>query len=156
MATSSKAIKLAAELADELRKRVSSYASIVEGFDSNGFPTIALSDGSAATTEDSVYIRVRPRDWALATDVLGTAQRVYTPSVVQIAVEGPASGLGLGRYVSIAHLWAVIITCGKRGARTEYWEETNGTAPSVTTFDTASKMLASQEPELYYPLLDSQ
>ncbi len=92
MATSSKAIKLAAELADELRKRVSDYV-ITEGFDASGFPTISLTaDATPATTEDNVFIRVRPRDWALATDVLGTAQTVYTPSVIQIiALRRPRS-----------------------------------------------------------------
>jgi hypothetical protein len=151
-----KQVKLADELVDELRKRVSSYANIATGFDSNGWPTIALNDGAPATTEDSVFIRVRPRDWNLQKDVLGLDQTVFVPSVIQIAVEGPSSGVGLGRYISVAHLWAIILTCGKRGTRIEYWSETNTTAPSVTTFDTASKMLASQEPDLDWPLLSSQ
>jgi len=155
MAANKKCLALAAELADELRKRVSNYASFTESFDANGFPTISLNDGSAATTEDNVFIRVRPREWALATDVLGTAQTVYTPSVIQIAVEGPSSGVGLGRFVSVAHLFAILNACGLRGTRVEYWSETNGTVPSATTFNTASKMLASFE-DLYWNMQSSQ
>jgi hypothetical protein len=150
-----KQVKLADELVDELRKRVSSY-TFTTGFDSNGWPTIALNDGSAATTEDNVFIRIRPRDWSLQKDVLGLDQTVFVPSVIQLAVEAPSSGLGLARYVTIAHALAVLVTCAKRGTRLEYWEETNGTAPSVTTFDTANKQKTSIEPELDWPLLASQ
>lgn len=155
MAANKKCLALAADLADELRKRVSNYASIVESFDANGFPTIALDDGSAATTEDAVFIRVRPRDWPLATDVLGTAQTVYTPSVIQIAVEAPATGVGLARFVSIAHAIAILASCVMRGARVEYWEEANGTIPSATTFNTASKLKTSFE-DLYWNMQSSQ
>jgi hypothetical protein len=155
--TSTKAIKLAADLADELRQRLgTTYSLIVEGFDANGFATISLSDGSAATTEDNIFICVRPRDWSLQKDIIGHDQPVYTPSVIQLAVEAPASGVGLARFVTIAHALTVLAACLKRGARTEYWEETNGTVPSITTFNTASKMKASNEPDLDYPLLSSQ
>jgi hypothetical protein len=151
-----KQVKLADELVDELRKRLSGYI-VTTGFDASGWPTISLTaDATPATTEDNVFIRVRPRDWALQKDVLGLDQTVFVPSVIQLAVEGPSSGVGLGRFVSVAHLWALILTCGKRGTRIEYWSETNGTVPSVTTFNTAAKMLASQEPELDWPLLASQ
>jgi hypothetical protein len=156
MATSKKALELAAELADELRKRVSSYASITETSDASGNPLITLSDGSAATTEDTVVIRVSPRDWALAKDVLGSAQTVYTPSVIAVAVEGPTSGLGLARYVSVAHAWAIFATCAKRGTLLEYWESDNGTVASETTFATAANKKTSVEAELYWPLLSSQ
>jgi len=148
--------KLAAELVDELRKRVSNYI-ITEGFDSNGWPTILLAaDSGPATTEDVVFIRVRPRDWNLAKDIIGNDQVVYTPSVIQVAVEGPTSGKGLGRYVSAIHLFSVLTTCSKRGTRLEYWEEPNGDDPDVTTFTDASNMITSIEPDLDWPLLSSQ
>jgi len=151
-----KQVKLADELVDELRKRVSTYI-ITTGFDANGWPTISLTnDATPATTEDNVYIRVRPRDWNLQKDVLGLDQTVFVPSVIQLAVEAPSSGVGLGRFVGKARLLALLLTCGKRGTRFEYWEETNGSIPAVTTFDTGSKMIASQEPDLDWPLLSSQ
>jgi len=156
MAANKKALALAAELADELRKRVSSYASILEGFDGSGNPTIQLSDGTPATTEDTVFIRIVPRDWTLTKDVLGTTQTVYTPNVIQVAVEGPASGLGLERFVSVAHAVAINNAVARRGCRVEYWEEPNGAAPAATTFNTASNLKASDEPSLYWPMLSSQ
>lgn len=157
MPANKKALELAAELADELRKRFSvAYSSIVEGFDANGNPTIALNDGTPATTEDAVFIRITPRDWGLTKDVLGSAQTVYTPNTIQIAVEATATGLGLAGFVSNAHALAIFNAIARRGCRVEYWQETNGTAPSVTTFDTANKLKATDEPSLYWPLLSSQ
>jgi hypothetical protein len=156
--TSTKSQKLALELSDELRQRVSSYASIVDGFDANGFATISLNDGSAATTEDNVFICVRPRDWNLQKDIVNNTQPVYTPSVIQIAVEAGTGGNAscIAAYVSKAHWLALSSTCSKRGTRVEYWEETNGTVPTITTFNTGTKLIASFEPDLYFPLLSSQ
>lgn len=153
--TSTKATKLAAELADELRQRLgTTYASIIEGFDANGFSTIQLSDGAPATTEDTIYIVVRPRDWSLTKDIIGHDQPVYTPTVIQVAVE--ANGNGIAPYVTKAHWLAVENVCAKRGTRLEYWEETNGTPPSITTFNTGTKLIASWEPDLFFPMLSSQ
>ncbi len=151
-----KQVKLADELVDELRKRVSDYV-FTTGFDANGWPTISLTaDATPATTEDNVFIRIRPRDWNLQKDVLGLDQTVFVPSVIQLAVEAPASGVGLARFTSIAHALSLLTTCSKRGTRFEYWEETNGTVPTITTFNTGSKLKASIEPELYWPLIESQ
>ena len=155
MATTKKALAIRDELIDALRKRVSNYGSIVEGFDSSGNPTIALNDGTAATTEDNVFIRVTPRDWALTKDILGSAQQVYTPHVIQLAVETSATATGIMDYASVAHAIAILGEVVERGCRFEYWEETNGTIPSATTFDTASKLKASYE-SLYWPMLSSQ
>jgi hypothetical protein len=152
---SQKAYELAQELFDELKIRCPEYTNQVLSFDSNGNPTIELDNGSPATTQDNVFIRVEPRDWTLSKDVLGLAANVYTPSTIQLAVEGPPSGLGLGRYVSIAHLFAIITSIAERGALFQYWEETNGTVPTVTTFATASKLKTSHE-SLYFPLISSQ
>jgi hypothetical protein len=157
MATTKKALELAAELADELRKRVSDYASITESSDASGNPLITLNaDASPATTEDVVVIRVRPRTWELAKDVLGTAQTVYTPHVIDVATEVSGVATGIMDYVSVAHALQILTSCAKRGTRLELWEETNGTIPSETTFATAAKMKASIEAELYWPLLSSQ
>lgn len=151
---SQKANELAQELYDELIKRCPEYTNAVLSYDSNGNPTIELDDGSPATTEDNVFIRLMPRDWSLIKDVLGLAQNVYTPTTIQVAVEANGT-TGLGHYVSQAHLFAIITSIAERGARFEYWEETNGTIPSVTTFNTASKLKTYHE-SLYFPLLSSQ
>jgi len=157
MPTNYKAHALFAELVDELRKRVSDYASITESVDANGFDVVTLAaDATPATTEDIVVIRVRPRTWDLTKDVLGSAQNVYTPSVIDVATEVSGVATGIMDYVSVVHALAVLTTCAKRGTRLELWEETNGTIPSATTFNTAGKLKTSIEPELYWPLLASQ
>ncbi len=158
MATTKKALELSAELADELRKTCSDYASITESSDASGNPLITLAaDATPATTEDIVVLRVRPRTWELAKDVLGSSQTVYTPHVIDVACESSAvDTTGLLDYVTLAHALKILAAVAKRGTRVEYWQEAIGTIPSVTTFDTASKMKTSVEPELYWPLLSSQ
>jgi hypothetical protein len=74
--------------------------------------------------------------------------------VIQIAAE--ANGAGTAPFVTKAHWLTVSATCEKRGTRVEYWEETNGTPPSITTFNTANKQITSFEPDLYFPMLSSQ
>ena len=150
-----KQVKLADELVDELRKRCSTYI-FTTGFDANGWPTISMTaDATPATTEDNVFIRIRPRDWDLNKDIIGNDQIVYVPSVIQIATEANGTP-ALMLYVTKAHALAVLAACLKRGCRTEIWEETNGSVPAVTTFATANKQKTANEPDLDWPLLSSQ
>ena len=160
MSANKKALEISAELADELRKRVSSYASIVEGFDTAGMPTIALDDGSEATTEDSVFIRVTPRSWPLTNDVLGLSQTVYTPSVIQIVTETGTTDRPWF-YVSIAHITAILGAVFQRGTRVEIWETANGTVPNTVTpaadpTQLSGATLKTSFESLYWPLLSSQ
>ncbi len=157
MATTKKALELAAELADELRKTCSDYDTITESSDASGNPLITLAVATPSSTEDIVVLRVRPRTWALATDVLGLAQTVYTPHVIDVASESSAADtVGILDYVTLAHALKILAAVVKRGCRVEYWQEAINTIPSVTTFATASKMKTAVEPELYWPLLSSQ
>lgn len=165
MSANQKTIELSAELADELRKRfATAYTSIKESFDSSGTPTIDLSDGSEATTEDAVFIRTAPRSWALTKDVLGLAQTVYTPSVIQIVTEAGTGGNAscFAAYVSKAHVLALLETVGARGTRVEYWETANGTIPNTVTPAadptqlSGATLIASFEASLYFPLQSSQ
>lgn len=160
MSANKKVLELSAELADELRKRVSDYAQITEGFDSAGFPTILLGPATPATTNDTVYIRTTPRSWNLTNDVLGLPQTVYTPSVIQIVTEEGTTDI-TAFYVTIAHYLAISGAVLQRGTRVELWETANGTVPSTVTPATDPTQLtgatlkASFE-SLYWPLLSSQ
>lgn len=147
-----KSVAIAAEIKDELAKRLSSML-ITEGKDSNQNPTILI--GAAATGATGAFIRVKA-DWddnTATVDGLGLAQRVYTPHIVQIAFE--ANFEGTTDNVLDTNYWAVMLpivaTCLSRGTKVEVWVETNGTAPSVTTFNTASKKKAEHR-DLYNPL----
>jgi hypothetical protein len=161
MSVNKKVQELSAELADELRKRASSYTSIVESFDTAGMPTIALDDGSEATTEDSVFIRTTPRSWNLTNDVLGLPQTVYTPSVIQIVTETGTSDTPWF-YQSFAHITAILGAVFFRGTRVEIWETAHGTVPNTVTPATDPTQLTgatlktSYEASLYFPLQSSQ
>ena len=155
MSINSKAIAIAHEIADELAKRLS--ITVTEGFDTNGNPTILAGAASAGST--GAFIRVKT-DWSdnsAQVDGLGFAQRVYTPHIVQVAFE--ANYAGATDNVADTNAWPVLLpvlgTVLARGAKTEVWLETYGSAPSVTTFDTANKKKAEFR-DLYNPLLNQQ
>lgn len=153
---SAKSQALAHDIADELKKRLAFLTSTItlkEGADSNGDATISIDDGSPATTEKVVFIRVKALDWNLGTNVVGLTAEVYTPSIVQIATEAVTTN---GTFLAPDDLLQLLGTCLARGARTEWWQETNGTAPSVTTFNTASKLKSTWNPTLYGNMRGSQ
>lgn len=146
---SAKSHAIAHQLADELKKRLpflTSTITVQESADANGDATITVNDGTGATTEKVVFIRVKAIDWALSLNSIGLTSEVFTPSVVQIALEAVATN---GTYLAYTDLFQLLSTCTSYGARTELWMETNGTAPSVTTFNTASKKQSTWEPTLY-------
>lgn len=160
MSANKKVLELSAELADELRKRVSDYVQITEGFDTAQFPTILLGPATPATTNDTVLIRTTPRSWNLTNDVLGLPQTVYTPSVIQVITEQGTSDRPWF-YVSIAHITAILGAVYQRGTRVEIWETANGTIPTAVTpasdpTQLSSATLKSSFESLYWPLLSSQ
>jgi hypothetical protein len=149
MATTYKSQAIAHELADRLKKRLAFLTSTItlkEGVDSSGNPTISIDDGTAATTEKNVFIRVQPIDWALATDILGLSANEYAPHVCQVATEAVTTN---GTYLSPDDLMQLLLTCASMGTKMEWWQETNGTVPTVTTFSTASKRKSECWPDLY-------
>jgi hypothetical protein len=160
MSANKKCLELSAELADELRKRVSDYVQITESFDSAGMPAITIGPATPATTNDTVYIRTTPRSWNLTNDALGLAQTVYTPSVIQLVTEEGTTDKPFF-YVTIVHMLAILGASLQKGTRLELWETANGTVPTTVTPGTDTTQLtgatfkASFE-SLYWPLLSSQ
>jgi hypothetical protein len=151
-----KAIEISAELADELRKRLpflSSTVTLQEGADANGNPTITIGDSTAASTEKNVFIRVKPIDWSLSTNIIGQTSEVFGPHIVQVATEARATNAS---YLAATDLLTLLGSVLRRGCRTEWWQETNGTVPTVTTFNTAAKMVAAFDPEFYHTMRASQ
>jgi hypothetical protein len=152
MATTKKALQLANELADELRKRCADYGEIIEGFDANGFPYIRLSDGAPATHDDTVLIRVRPREWALATDIIGNAQTVYALSKIEIIVEADTGNAVMAPWVSIPHIMDILSAATLRGCLVEYRETAEATVPAIA----ASTTLVHSFEDLYWNMQSSQ
>ncbi len=155
--TSSKAQGIAHDLADKLRQRGSAGSlatayggaiPVVEGFDANGNPTISI--GTLTAGSEGAFIHVEAQPWPLGTDALGLAAAVYSPTVIQVAIEA-ISALGV-LPVTLALLTTILGEAAERHCRLELWTETSGTAPSITTFNTASKQQAAFE-DFQYPMV---
>jgi hypothetical protein len=151
---SAKAIAIAHNLASNLTQRFSTDASlsgsangVVEGFDSNGNPTIKAGSGTA--TQANFFIRVEPQAWG-GTDVLGNASNIFTPTVIQIAWEA-VSGAGANP-LSVQEKISLLGESLPTGCRVEVWESATGIAPTVTTLGTPSNRQAVFE-SLQYPLV---
>jgi hypothetical protein len=152
---SAKANKLALELGDRLKKRLPSTFVFTEAFDTNGDATLSITaDSTPATTEQNIFIRVKAIAWALTKNVLGLDQEVFTPSVVQLAIE--AGDDATDQFLADTTLLYVLGEVMTLGTRVELWKETNGTVPAVTTFNTANKQKAVYEASLYFPMQAAQ
>lgn len=151
MSTSHKAIALARELADTLKKRLSTLA-FSEGFDTDGAPLIIIGDGVAG--DANAVIKVNTINWPLAKDVLGLNQTVFTPHVIQVATEAnPAGGAGADPLSpqQLLSIWGDVLL---KGTRAEWYQSTSGVAPTASTYGTPSNLKASYD-NLYYPMTSS-
>lgn len=153
MATSAKSLRLAAELADELAKRLAALGVVSSISASSGFPLIQV--GTSGAGNPGGLIRVRPVDWSLTPNIIGSVNEVYTPHVIQLVTEANPS-LGAGADVNTpAQLLAMLGACLYRGTRVEWWNSASGVAPTETTLGTGTNLKASYE-SLYYPMTSTQ
>jgi hypothetical protein len=150
---SAKSQALAHEIADELKKRLSSL-TLVEGFDSNGDATITLGSGTAG--QKNAFIRVKAIDWTLAKNIIGLQAEVFGPSVIQFATEKNYEGAtdNVTDILGPAELLPLLGTLLGKSARVEWYRSTNGTAPTVSTITGAPA--ASWENSLYWGMKASQ
>ena len=157
MATTKKAIELSAELADELKKRVSAgFVSIVESSDSNGDPVITLSDGTPAAGEQVAIIRTKAMPWTLATDVLGLAAGRYTPHIMEICLEGVGAAGTSAPILTSANLLPLLATVAKRGTQVDLYITATTVVPSISGSTMAGTLGSSYQPELYWGMLAMQ
>lgn len=148
---SKKAQVLAHNLASELKIR--STLAIVEGYDTNGDPTITVGDGVAG--HRNAVIRVKSISWPLAQDALGLADSVYAVNVMQVCTEAnPTSGAGADILLNQDQL-DLMLCIGRRGTTVEWYVSTNGTAPATAQM-TSGNLQASYVPELKWDILASQ
>ena len=154
-----KAVEIARELADELKKRITTMPVQVESMDANGNVVLTLSaDATPAAGEKVAVIRVKPIDWSLAKDVLGNAQRVYTPDVIQLCTELNFAGTtdNVADILTATELLPLLGTILARGTRVEWHQTANGTVPSVAAIDAGTNLKASYEALLYWGMKASQ
>ena len=143
MSTSYKAQAIAAQLKADLIAR---GFSVVAGLDASSNPT--LSVGTMTTGSQNCFIRVTPMA-SINTDILGLAQNVFTPHVVQIALEESAAA-GLA-FLLPGSLMKILGECSKTGVRNELYMRATGQAVAVGDI-TSANLLATWDMSLQYPL----
>ena len=149
-----KALELAHEAADKLKLRFSGKV-VTEGFDTDGLPTITINDGTPATTEMNIFVKINLQSWSTAKDILGNAANIYAPLTVQIVTEAPASGAGIGVYLSVQNALDIAGELILRGSRVEWYQSANGTVPVAASI-TSVNLKAAFQPDLYNPLTSQQ
>lgn len=151
MSTTAKALALAAELGDELHKRLPAL-TYTTSTDTDGSPLIKF--GAATAGAAGFLIKVRPVDWPLAQNVLGTAATIYTPHTCQIVTEAnPSAGAGADINTPAITL-AMLAATTKRGTKVEWYNSANGN--SVDPSDITSGNLVATWDDLYFPMMASQ
>lgn len=150
MATTYKAGAIAHELADRLKVRtLGNSQGVSESVDSNDSnPTITI--GTLASTNRCALLKVKPVDWPLVKDVLGLAQNVYTPHVIQILIEAaPLGGL------TTADKLDLLAQVASMGTIVEIYETASGGFVSGD-LGTASKLKETYHPDQWHQLVSAQ
>lgn len=152
MATTQKAIELSAYLAEALALRLSALAQSTS-FDTDGNPLISVGSGTAG--QKNLIVKVMPTPWPNAKDSLGNSAIQYTPHTVRLATEASAAA-GVGTIFSTQDVLHFIGEILGKGCRVEWYQSANGVAPTATTINDSTKLQASFELSLQYPLIQSQ
>jgi hypothetical protein len=146
MATTQKAVDLARDIAAELTLRLSAM-TVTSLTHTDGHPYITVTeDATPASGEGVVIIKVRPMAWPLATDVLGNAAQVYSPTVIQVCTEKNYAGatdnvvdnLTLSGSTSEQVLLPVLGTCLAKGCIFEWYVTDYGTVPAIAEITSAN------------------
>lgn len=145
MNASYKSVALRDELASNLAVRLSSLAR-TKGFDSNQFPTLQV--GTGAIGSQSAFIRIKPLD-SINVDVLGLAQNVFTPHIVQLVLE--MSSVTDVQLLTMQTLGILMPALAAIGARLEVYMSANGNAADVADI-TAGNLKSTFDLQVQYPL----
>lgn len=152
MATTAKALAWREEIAAELRLRLSAIAQ-TKAFASDQAPTLLL--GTGLTTTDSVFIKIAPVT-SLQVDVLGLAQTVFTPHVIQMVIEANYEGatdtvLDVGTWATRLAVIGVLVS---KGVKVELYVMANGSTLSASGI-TSGNLKATFENHVQYPGMTS-
>lgn len=150
MATTYKAQAMSKELADRLKARLNGALTLVQGFDTDQNPYIEIGAGAAG--QPNAIIKVMPVDWPLAQDVLGLTANAYTPHKICVVTEAVNTN---GSYLTRAQQLLIFGQVSLMGSRVEHYNSANGDDPDLDDIVPA-KLVASFEPDLYYPMISSQ
>ena len=153
MSTTAKAIELAHELADILKKRTG--AVVTEGFDASTdgpHPTLLVGPGTIGSA--SAFIRIKPTDWPLSLNVIGLAGQVYATHTLQLVTEAnPTAGAGAD-ILTPQLVLSILGESTKLATRVEWYNSANGNAPEVSDI-IVGNLVAKWESDLYWGTLAS-
>lgn len=147
MANSAKALVIRDTLAQDIYARTG--LTVVKGLDASNFPQLLV--GTLTSTSQGAYVRIKQLD-SLNTDVLGLTQNVFTPHVIQVALE--MSTITNVSYLTVHNFSLLLGELMKMGTRVELYVRAQGTAPSVSDI-TAANLAATWETSLQYPMMAS-
>jgi hypothetical protein len=142
-----KSAAIARNLADNLAVRLPLLV-VTSGTDASGNPTVNVNDGTPATTENNLFLRVLEMP-SLGLDSLGNAQQSYGPHVIQMAME-TSTLAGLGFPTDAVRL-SVMGEVLQMSTRVEVYLEANGTVPSVSSL-LAANLVATFENLRFAPM----
>ena len=125
-----KQVELAVSLSDSLKRR---GFTVVQGFDTNGLPTVALGAGTAGS--QSAFIRVKAVD-SIGQDSLGLTQRSFGPHVIQVVLE--TSTIANVALLTEVNKLAVMGEVLGRGTRVELYMSANTNAVDVSDITTGN------------------
>ena len=146
MATSYKALAVAQQIFSTMSVRAAAASlACTQSLDTDGNPLIYLGAGSNGG--QNALIKIQPASWPLATNSLGTAEAPFVPTIALLATE--TSGTALTSIDTVVTLSIALGELMSRSLRVEWYLSANGTAPSASTFATASNLKATFDPNLY-------
>jgi hypothetical protein len=132
MSTLKKALVLSRSIAANLSLRFAEtpVLTVVETLDASGNPVITVSDGTPATTENVLVLRIIEMP-SIGTNSVGVAQDSYGPHIAQVALEQASglTGVALTQEVVKMRVWSEL---AKAGLRTEVYIRANGAAPTTS------------------------
>lgn len=153
MATTAKAIALAAELADRLKFRSAALAALtfVASFDTDANPLIAI--GTQASSDARAFlVKVMPVPWLLSQDILGNSAIQYTPHVIKVLKEAASTGVTSG---DILQVLAQVVDMG---CEVKLYESSHGGGVVLADINDETKLVTGGDrwSDLYRPLISSQ
>ena len=135
------------KLVEELKMRLPQYF-YAQGSDSNGFPTLLISQSSTpAAGENNAFIKIVNAPTAFV-DSINSPQSTFSPNICQIVEEKAASGNGTVLSSSFAAQldWCLI----RQGTIDQWYTRANGTVPGNS--DVTAGNLQAQTADAYFPL----
>lgn len=116
--------------------------SCAQSFDSSGYSVLTLSDGSPASAEKVILIRVRQID-AVSKDIFGNANLAFSPHIMDIAYEDASAFAGVD--------WAKLsIEVAKEGIKAIVYKAVAGAIPALSDMVPA-KQEAALEFDILWP-----